>query len=241
MPEQLHHRGPHPQDQQLFCTEFEEPLREATSDLSWLLTRGYGSNSSIKIVGDRYGLAARQRVAVSRSACSDQQLRRRRQCHVDESELAGSDLWIDGFNLLTTIEAALSGGLILLARDGCCRDMASMHGNYRRVQETLPAVRLIGEFAANCNVSRCHWILDSPVSNSGRLKTILRETAERHGWDWEVQLVHDADALLIQCEETVASADSHVLDRSARWFNLARVIIETSIHPKWVLSLDCGS
>ena len=38
--------------------------------------------------------------------------------------------------MLTTIEAALAGGVILAARDGAYRDMASMHGSYRKVAET---------------------------------------------------------------------------------------------------------
>ena len=46
---------------------------------------------------------------------------------------------------MTTIEAALSGGVILAARDGAYRDMASMHGTYRKVAETLPALELLGD------------------------------------------------------------------------------------------------
>ena len=52
-------------------------------------------------------------------------------------------LWIDGYNVLTTIEAALAGAVIIAGRDGCYRDMASMHGSYRKVEETSPAIELI--------------------------------------------------------------------------------------------------
>ena len=55
-------------------------------------------------------------------------------------DVANRELWIDGYNALTTIESALSGSVILRARDGCYRDMASMHGTYRKVQETVPAI-----------------------------------------------------------------------------------------------------
>ena len=51
-------------------------------------------------------------------------------------------------NQLITIEAALSGGLIFRGRDGCFRDLASIHGTYRKVEETLPALNLIGSFLA---------------------------------------------------------------------------------------------
>ena len=47
------------------------------------------------------------------------------------SELAGSDLLIDGFNVLTTIEAALGGAVVLACRDETYRDIAGLHGTYR--------------------------------------------------------------------------------------------------------------
>ena len=123
-------------DRQLFSNEQEATLRDAARDLSWLLTRNYASNSALKLVGDRYALNARQRLAVGRGACSDLAAESRRQREVNRNLLAGNELWIDGFNVLTSIEAALSGGVILHSRDGCYRDMASMHGSYRRVEET---------------------------------------------------------------------------------------------------------
>jgi len=91
---------------------------------------------------------------------------------------------IDGYNLLITIEAAMSGGLIFKGRDGCSRDLASIHGTYHKVSETIPAIELIRSFLQQTGITESLWLLDSPVSNSGRLKTILRE----HNPDWQVNL-----------------------------------------------------
>ncbi len=71
MPDQRQHRGPHPEDTQLFAPEYWPRLREATRDLSWLLSRGYASPSALKLVGDRYSLNVRQRIAVARCACGE--------------------------------------------------------------------------------------------------------------------------------------------------------------------------
>ncbi len=57
-------------------------------------------------------------------------------------------MWVDAFNLITTVEAALAGGVLIKGRDGCLRDMASMHGSYRKVAETIPALHCIGEVMA---------------------------------------------------------------------------------------------
>ncbi|WP_417388083.1 DUF434 domain-containing protein [Gimesia sp.] len=238
MPDRRQHRGAHPQDQSLFSINAEPLLRQATGDLSLLLTRGYAPVSTLKLVGDRYDLNARQRTAVGRCACGEDVAARRAAHQVQAEDLAAQGLWIDGYNVLTSLEAALSGGVILQARDGCYRDMASMHGSYRKVAETIPAIQILGELLAEWKVSRCRWLLDQPVSNSGRLKTMLREISEQHGWNWEIDLVPDPDPVLSAADQIVASADSQILNQAERWFNLARCAIETRIPDAWVVDLS---
>lgn len=238
MPDKRMHRGPHPEDAKLFAEQNWPRLQAATADLSWLLSRAYAGDSSLKLVGDRYDLARRQRTAVARSACSDSSLERRRRNKVDLSELAGQPLAIDGYNLLITVEAALAGGVILRGRDGCYRDLASVHGTFRRVEETFPAIELLGRFLAALHVGHCTWRLDSPVSNSGRLKGYLLEIAEKFGWDWSVELATNPDQILITSPVTAATADSVVLDGCRRWANLTVPLIDERIATAWIIDLS---
>jgi hypothetical protein len=238
VPDDRKHRGPHPEDQPLFAAACLPKLRAATADLSWLLTGGYAPKSAMKLVGDRHALDARQRLAVIRCACSDQALGARHQHQISVDDLAGCELHVDGYNVLTTIEAALSGGVILHARDGCYRDMASMHGTYRTVAETVPAIELLGQRLSGWHLAGCHWYLDEPVSNSGRLCGVLREIAARHGWNWEVELVPDPDRVLIAGGAAVATADSRILDHVAGWVNLARSAIDTDVPTAWIVRLS---
>jgi hypothetical protein len=229
VPDKRTHRGPHPNDRQLFAPEMWPRLQEAVADLSWLLGRGYASVSALKIVGDRYQLDQRQRIAVGRCSCSDEARGRRQRSRVEPEQLAGQVLWLDGYNILTSIEAALAGGVILLARDGCFRDLASVHGTWRKVRETVPAIELVGRSLARLGVAEVVWYLDRPVSNSGRLKSLLRTAAEEQGWPWTVELVPNPDKILAVAEHTVVSADSGILDQCRRWVNLARAVIEGSV------------
>jgi len=238
VPDKRVHRGPHPDDARLFASDAVPRLRQAAGDLSWLLSRGYASVSALKVVGDRYALDQRQRIAVARCACSDEARDRRIGARAKLSELAGNTLLIDGYNLLTSVEAALAGGVILWARDGCFRDMASVHGSWRKVQETVPAAELIGTFLVEQGASRVVWYFDRPVSNSGRLKTMLRQIAESQGWNWTVELVADPDSILQETEELVATADSGILDACRRWLNLARATIEGKVSAARVLDLS---
>jgi hypothetical protein len=219
------HRGPHPVDSEAFSREAHPRLAAAVHDLSWLLSRGYAPHAAAKLVGDRFALIDRQRLAVQRCACPEESLARRRSREIAAATLRGEPLWVDGLNVLTTVEAALAGGVLLVGRDGCCRDMAGMHGHYKRVAETLPAIRLAGLTLTPLQPSRVVWLLDKPVSNSGRLATWIRAEAAEHGWNWEVELVPDPDPILVESREIVATADSMILDGCQRWFNLARLIV----------------
>jgi hypothetical protein len=234
-------------------------LREAVADFSLLLTKGYAAPSALKLVGDRFSLTQRQRLAVMRSSCSDQQQQSRLARRVPVEALAGQPIAIDGYNLLITIEAALSGGLIFQGRDGCFRDLASIHGTYRKVEETVPAVRFIGEFLMEIRVASALWLLDSPVSNSGRLKTLIGQLAHQSNWPWEIRLTISPDAELsssltvsssqfpancqlstgnCQLIAVVVSTDSVVLDACTRWTNLAAEIITRRLPATTMIDLS---
>ena len=237
MPDKRVHRGPHPDDEKLFADDNIGDLRSALSDFSLLLTKGYAEKSSLKLVGDKFSLTERQRLAIMRSACSDQHLSSRKQREVKIAELAGQQIAIDGYNVLITIEAAISGGVIFKGRDGCFRDLASIHGTYRKVTETIPAVKLIGNFLKEIGVAKVLWLLDSPVSNSGRLKTLIGELAQKNVWNFEIRLSLSPDAVLIKGDAIVTSSDSVVLDGCKRWTNLAAEIITRKISSATIIDL----
>ena len=271
------------------------------ADFSLLLTKGYADKSALKLVGDRFSLTQRQRLAVMRSSCSDQQRQSRLARRVPVEALAGQPLAIDGYNLLITIEAALSGGLIFQGRDGCFRDLASIHGTYRKVEETIPALKLIGAFLTEIRIAEARvegvppsnrrqarpepaerdardtetlpnrgrdardtgvvqvlWLLDSPVSNSGRLKTLLGQLARENAWPWEIRLTISPDAELSspltvpssqfpangqlptvprQLPAIVVSTDSVILDACQKWTNLAAEIITRRLPQAAVIDL----
>jgi len=237
MPDKRTHRGRHPADEKLFDAQAIGKLRPALADYSLLLTKGYAQKSALKLVGDRFALTQRQRLAIMRSACSDQQLASRNERLIAAENLAGQSLAVDGYNILITVEAAMSGGLIFKGRDGCYRDLASIHGTYRKVDETIPALQLIGDFLQEIGAGEALWLLDSPVSNSGRLKKLIVELAEKNAWNWQVELVPSPDAELKKTSQIVASSDSVILDDCNRWVNLAAEIITVKLVATSVIAL----
>ncbi len=231
------HRGPHPSDRKLFSTEDCEILRQAVRDLSWLLSRDYAPAASLKLVGDHFALKDRQRLAVARAACSDEQKVFREQNLLRLESIRGRDLLIDGFNIIVTIEAALSGGVLIKCRDGCIRDMSSVHGSYRSVAETEDAIRMISEILHGAEPASALWLLDQPVSNSGRLAQTIREMAVKYKWPWSVEVVMNPDKNLRSSGQIVVTSDSNILDGVNQWINLGEILITQRVNEPWIVDL----
>lgn len=133
-------------------------------------------------------------------------------------------VYIDGFNLIITLEVALSDGMLFIGQDGCIRDLAEMRGTYRLIPQTETAIQMIHDILFAFDVGKVVFMLDEPVSNSGRLKTKIYEL------DWpipvEVQIIRSPDAALkrLPC---VITGDSIILDSCESWFNMMAYCIET--------------
>ena len=237
-PDTRRHRGAHPADKELFNEDQLPKLQQATAQLSWLLSRGYKMPSSLKLVGDRHGLVERQRLAVSRASCSDKNRRRRKSACVSVDQVSKQAVVVDGFNLIITIEAALSKGPLLACRDECIRDLSSVHGSYRSVEETEQAISLIGEELHNLGASSVLWLLDRPVSNSGRLAARIAEIAAQRDWPWKVEVVFNPDSQIISSPALVITSDSSVLDRVERWANLKSYLLAERIPGAWLIDLS---
>jgi hypothetical protein len=232
------HRGAHPADRLLFAPKHHGRLRRAAHDLSWLLSHGYATSASLKLVGDHFSLKERQRLAVVRAACSDQQRAFREQIRLPLESIKSRNLLIDGFNILITLEAALSGGALIKCRDGCVRDLSSVHGSYRTVAETEAAIRLAGEALSGAGPASTLWLLDRPVSNSGRLAQKIREMAVGEGWPWQVDVVMNPDKVLRASGQIVVTSDSNVLDGVTGWVNLGGRLIAERLPEAWVIDLE---
>jgi hypothetical protein len=236
-PDTRRHRGPHPADAELFGPNELPKLRRAVAELCWLLSRGYKITSSLKLVGDRHGLRERQRVAVSRSACSDEDRQRRSDHCIAIERLKNQQLIVDGFNLIITIEAALSGGPLLIGVDDCIRDLSSVHGSYRSVEETDRAITMIGNALDQLGPASVHWLLDQPVSNSGRLAAKITDLAEHANWPWTVEVVFNPDAAIVASPAVAITSDSAILDRVERWANLKTWLLAREVPDAWIVDL----
>ena len=116
------------------------------------------------------------------------------------------------------------------------RDLAGLRGSYHPVEETDVALALLGEILDGLGTKATRFYLDSPVSNSGKLKARIIERARGWKQNAEVELVANPDRLL-KNQFCGVSSDSVVLDEAGSWFNLLDFAVSSKIGTAWILEL----
>lgn len=228
-------RGFDPDDHKWFSPQAVAQLTIAHEEVQWLLDRGYKTGSIIDLVGDHYQLSIRQRAALQRSTASQRQYQKRISTLLPLTMMRDGIIYIDGFNLIITLEVALSGSLLILGNDGVLRDLASLRGTYHMIAQTDIALELIGKSLAELAVPGATLFLDAPVSNSGKLRQRILSHAAAWGMPVSVELVPNADPVLAK-KERIITGDSILLDQCASWFNLSRKIVADDIPNAWIVS-----
>lgn len=225
----MKNRGKHPNDPKLFNSKWHPIFQEAVNDLCYLLSKAYGAKSALEIVGNRYKLNKRQRLAILRMSSSEQEIATRKQRECPVRQIREKAVAIDGFNLLILLEGMLSEAYIFKCRDGTYRDISGIHGSYKRVVQTEEAIILIGNTLKNLRVGAIHWFLDSPISNSGRLKEHLLQISYKQNFSWEVELMYNPDKALIASDKIAITSDGWVLNEVRAWFNLPAYLVNKKL------------
>ena len=212
-------RGYLPTDEESFSPEAVEKMRTASRHVCYLINEGYDLQMASTFVGNHFALSERQRLAVVRSIATNEQLQLRKAKEI--SNIDGGEVWIDGFNVIITLEVMLSKSILFEGMDGTIRDLASLRGTYRIIDETSAAIKLLFDTLSAMNVARVNILLDEPVSNSGRLKVLIAEIADNYNFALDIQLLKTVDSALWSKSKVITS-DSIILDHCISWVNLMR-------------------
>lgn len=221
-------RGYDKDDTKWFSPEEMNKLLKAQEEILWLMDKGYKLDSIINFVGGHYQLSSRQRTALQRGTSSTLQCINRSKKLLTLDKMKDESIYIDGFNLIITLEVALSNGTLIYANDNTIRDLAGLRGTYRLIDKTYKAIEIIGEFFKDLKVKEAVFYLDAPVSNSGRLKVALLEDSNLWDTKIHVELVNNADPILAS-KGRIITSDSIILDECVSWFNVTGYIIENYI------------
>ena len=228
-------RGYVPSDEKEFGIKALPILRKAAEEILFLINRGYPIKSVSTFIGNHYLLSERQRLALVRCISTEKAIKMRKEKEIKEG-IEGQCISIDGLNLIITLEVALSGSTLIEGMDGTVRDLAGLRGTYKLINQTEQAILLIGEQLKKWQIHKVVFYLDSPVSNTGRLKISLLELLSSYPFEVEVMLVPNAD-IILEALEYVVSSDAIILDKCKSWINLGATIIKDSLKTAHLIQL----
>ena len=132
-------RGYVPEDERNFSISALETMRIASRHINYLINEGYDLKSASTFVGNHFLLSERQRLAIVRSLATKEQLETRGR----KEKETGTEVWVDGFNMIITLEVLFCDSILFTCMDGTIRDLAALRGTYRIIPETTDATSML--------------------------------------------------------------------------------------------------
>ena len=213
------------------------PLRKvllvpAARDLRFLLSRGYPKKTSITFIGNHFQLHQGERDLLYRGVFSRRQVKARQAKKINAKAIKGEKLVIDGHNVLITLESALKARPLLLADDGFVRDISRIFCHFRATENTKTAWNLVERFLLDYLPCYVTVVLDAPLSRSRELAARIRRWMRNAGIKGDAVAAPMPESYLLGLDGIKASADSGIIDRSSKVFDLAGHIIRRRLRLK---------
>jgi hypothetical protein len=204
-------------------------LPKASEDFRYLLNGGYPRKASLQLVGNRYHLSSDQRHLLHRGVFSDGDSESRRKRKLPIGRIRNKDLAIDGYNVIITIEACLSGRPLVLGDDGFVRDISGLSGNFKRTERTEEALQSILNVLKRVEPHKTLFLLDAPISHSGNLAQEVRDLFKKEGLLGDAEAVKVPEKILIGFPGVVATSDTAIIDQSEKVVDLAGHVIREHV------------
>jgi len=207
-------------------------LRPAARDFRFLLSRGYPRKSTLSFVGNHFQLHQDERDLLYRGVFTREQSTARHAKIVRVREIKGKKLIIDGHNVLITLESAIKRRPLLLADDNFVRDISRIFRRFRPTDRTKTAWDLVEGLLSDYPPYYVTVLLDAPIPKSGELAARIRQWMKYAKIKGDVTTAARPESSLLALEGIKASADSVIIDRSTKVFDLAGHIIRRRLHLK---------
>jgi len=197
-----------------------ESLLEAAADYYYLLERGYDRSRALDMVTGRWRIDALGRMLLYRCVFSSSVSRRRSEklCRLE----SGAKVAVDGFNVLSTIQAALLGDTLVRSTDGLVRDLSATFRKVKVTPTLVTSLFLLLEYLARVGPGELLLAFDRQVSMSGNLAALARSFITAYSLRGTALTCDKADSFILGLSDShlIASSDSIVVDSAKRVVDL---------------------
>ena len=199
-------------------------LRDAASDIRYLLDRGYPQKGAVIFVCNHYRLDDRARYILSRTVISKAAAEKRYKKFLSCGKIRDNVIIIDGYNIIIGMESILEKKAYL-CDDGVIRDIKGISRKYKTSETTETAIELILQFLKENNPAYVCFLLDSQISKSGLLAKTLREKLGGFGLNGDARTSKHVDYDLKSSTYVVASSDGVIIDEAEKVINFLSCLV----------------
>ena len=191
-----------------------EHFYDAVRDYRYLLERNYPQKSIVKLTGDHYRLPAAERVLLYRGVVTSEKIKARQKTKTDKIT-HGSNIYIDGFNVVRTIGSYLNGNFVFIGMDGFLRDVSELHRKKLRREILERSVLLVLDFLETLKPEQVTFYFDKPISHSGNMVVFVNGQMKERDLPGNAVSVFSPDHELKKVKQGyVCSADSAIIDEA---------------------------
>jgi hypothetical protein len=199
---------------------FKDPILEsANRDFRYLLNQGYPRKGALKFVGDHYLLEEISRNYLYRTVFSNEQAENRKIKLVVLADIKDKIVFIDGYNVLITLESICGGEnrLIVKGDDGVIRDIKAVFGKYKGNKMTKDVLNAVISLLKLYHPLSVRFFYDRQVSLSGELAKLTQKIMAVHGVQGTAETSENVDFQLVHLSRDVdgivATSDGIIMDK----------------------------
>jgi hypothetical protein len=195
-------------------------LERAAQDARYLVDRGYPKDSAINFVSNHYCLPKDQRAVLIRVIVESALACARKAKALSLEAFREGVVFVDGYNVLITVESQMAGYPVYQCDDGFLRDTRGVYGSYKCSEFTVAAIFAIMDLLALATPSRVEVLLDQQMSRSGVLAEKIRSIMAKRCLPGDARTAPDVDHLLKTAMSIVATSDGNVIDAASHVVDL---------------------
>lgn len=204
-------------------------LREAAADIRYLLDRGYPQKGAVGFVCAHYRLDTEAMYLLLRTVVAREVAEKRKAKFLPCDRIEGNYIVIDGYNIIIGMESVLEKKSYL-CDDGVIRDIKGISRNYKSSGSTETAIELILQFLKENKPAYVCFLLDSQISKSGQLASVLRGKIREFGLEGDARTSKHVDYDLKNSKYVVASSDGVIIDEVEKVVNFLYCLLSRFKH-----------
>lgn len=208
----------------------QDKIKNASLDLRYLLNQNYRKKVALSFVANHYLLNKNCRNYLARSVFSDSVSQSRKSKLANLEDIKDTVLFLDGYNVIITVESILNNDKIVLADDGLIRDIQAVFGKYKFSDCTISALSLIFDCISLHRPKYMEFYLDRQVSFSGKLAQEIEAMIENYDLNGRSILSNNVDYHLVrECSKSICiigTSDGIIVDKVKKVVDIPHFILK---------------